>query len=121
MNILFWNVRGLGSKGRKAQLKKVLQEHRISYVCLSDTMKQNFNNKELNALAGGVAFKWVWFPSRGHSGGLLMGVDEDLVEVKHVESGDHFQSMTLTQEMIILNGGSLMYMVQLEITRNKIS
>lgn len=97
MSTLFWNIRGLGTKGRKAQLKKILQEHQIKYVCISETIKQRFTNRELAALGGGLPFKWEWVP-RGHSRGLLMGVDEDFVEVSSVESSDHFQAMTLTQK-----------------------
>lgn len=62
MNILFWNIRGLGGKGRKAQLKKILLNHSIKCVCMSETIKQNFTNRELRALGGGLSYKWDWIP-----------------------------------------------------------
>jgi hypothetical protein len=32
-------------------------------------------------------FKWSWVPACGHSGGMLMGVNEELVEVTDTFSG----------------------------------
>lgn len=95
MNILFWNIRGLESKGRKAQLKKILSEHRVNCVCISETIKQNFTNREASALGGENYFSWKWVPSQGHSGGLLIGIDEDMLEVSDYQENRHFQSMTL--------------------------
>jgi exonuclease III len=97
MSVLFWNVRGLGSKGRKAQLKKIVQEHQIKCLCISETIKQNFTNRELQALGGGSAFTWNWIPPTGRSGGLIMGVDEEFAEVIKIEGDNHFQAMNMVQ------------------------
>lgn len=85
MNILFWNIRGLGSKGRRAQLKRFLADHKITCVCISETIKQSFTNREVVALGGVTDYKWHWVPSQGHSGGLLMGIDEEVLEVSEYE------------------------------------
>jgi len=58
MNILFWNIRGLSSEGRKAQLNRIINEYRISCVCVSETIKQSFTNREVLALGGGVGVTW---------------------------------------------------------------
>lgn len=94
MNILFWNIRGLGSKGRKA-LKKIITDHKICCVWLNETIKQKFTDRELRALGGGDTFVWNWIPSQDHSGGLLMGLDEEVLEVYGGDAGSHFQSMLL--------------------------
>jgi len=52
----------------------------------------------LSALGSGFSFTWDWVPSKGHSGGLLMGIDEDFAELVMVESSDQFQAMTLVQK-----------------------
>jgi len=98
ISVLFWNVRGLGSRGRRAQLKKIIQDHQIRCLCISETIKQNFTNRELNAIGGGMPFTWEWIPARGHSGGLLMGIEEDFAEVIKIEVNDHFQAMTMVQK-----------------------
>jgi mannosylglycoprotein endo-beta-mannosidase len=96
MNILFWNIRGLGSKGRRAQLKKIINEFRIGCVCISETIKQSFTNREVSALGGGPNFVWKWVPSQGLSGGLLVGVDDDICEISDYKDSNYFQTMMLT-------------------------
>lgn len=98
MNILFWNIRGLGSKGRRSQLKNILQEHKVNCVCISETIKQNFTNREVLALGGGISFTWKWVPSQGRLGGLLIGLEDEVVEVSDYQENQHFQSVVLTQK-----------------------
>jgi hypothetical protein len=50
------------------------------------------------ALGGGNNFAWKWVPSQGHSGGLLMGIDEDVLEVTDYQESRHFLSMVLEQK-----------------------
>jgi exonuclease III len=53
MKTLCWNIRGLGSKGRRKQLKELMNKHRVDIICLSETMKEQFALPELWRLAGG--------------------------------------------------------------------
>jgi len=96
VNILFWNIRGLDSKGRKAQLKKILFEHKVNCVCISESIKQNFTAREVTALGRGNSFTWNWVPSQGHSGGLLLGIDDEIFEVSDYQDCNHFRSIMLT-------------------------
>lgn len=95
MKILFWNVRGLNSGGRKKQLGDLIVKHQINVVCLQETIKQNFTARELASLARGQEMYWNWVPPEGRSGGLLLGVNSDLLEVLEYKCGKFCQVMKL--------------------------
>lgn len=45
MKVLFWNVRGLGNKARKRQLKELVRDRGADIICLQDTKKMSFQDK----------------------------------------------------------------------------
>jgi exonuclease III len=95
MKILFWNIRGLGARGRQKQLKDLINFHRVDAVCLQETIKANFSVGELNYLSAGVSFDWVWTAASGHSGGTLVGVDTSVAEVLNKDCGEFFSSLKI--------------------------
>jgi exonuclease III len=76
MKILCWNVRGLGGKGIRRQLKEMVDKNRVDIIYLQETMKENFTIAELRGLASGQSFSWNWITSSGHLGGTLLGVKQ---------------------------------------------
>ncbi|KAL5647801.1 hypothetical protein ACJX0J_042156, partial [Zea mays] len=54
-------------------------------IGIQETIKQDFSNKELRSLDGDNKFLWKWLPAKGHSGGILMGVKGDSLEVEDWE------------------------------------
>jgi hypothetical protein len=56
MRICFWNIRGLGGKGRWRQLRELLIKQRIDVICLQQIMKSHFSLADLRNLAGGRFF-----------------------------------------------------------------
>jgi exonuclease III len=93
MKILFWNIRGLGARGRQKQLKDLISFHRVDAVCLQETIKADFSVGELNYLSEGVSFEWAWTAASGHSGGTLVGVDTSVAEVLHKDCEEFFSSL----------------------------
>jgi hypothetical protein len=49
----------------------------------------------LSEIAGGNQFRWAWLGAKGPSGGILMGIKEDLYEVEDTEIGEFYVSMVL--------------------------
>ena len=58
-----------------------------------ETIKQDFTDLELRGLEVGERFFWSWLPANGHSGGLLMGVRDNLFEVGNMDSSLYFVSL----------------------------
>jgi exonuclease III len=74
MRILCWNIRGLGSRGRRKQLKELAASQNVDVTCLQETMKESFSIAKLRGLVAGQNFAWNWTASAGHLGGTLLGV-----------------------------------------------
>jgi exonuclease III len=61
MNVLFWNVRGLGGKNRRGKLKVLISKHRVDGLCIQETMEKDFTFNQLSRLVGGgggQSFSW---------------------------------------------------------------
>ena len=63
-------------------------EHTLDFIALSETARDNFSPQFLNTLSGGIDFYWHCLPPRGRSGGILLGVRCDSLEVHSVVMGD---------------------------------
>jgi exonuclease III len=95
MRILFWNVRGLNSGGRRRQLGELMNKYLVDVVCLQETIKQKFSNRDLAGLARGQDMSWEWVPPEGRSGGLLLGTNNELFEQIEYKSGRFYQCVVL--------------------------
>lgn len=87
MKIIFWNVRGLNSGGRRKHLKELLFKHQVDIVCLQETIKQKFTSRELSGLIKGQDLTWEWIAPNGRSGGLLIGANKEILEVLDYKEG----------------------------------
>ena len=83
MRVLFWNIRGLGKLARVRQLKELTENEKVDIVGIQETIKQTFSPHDLDSLALGGCLVGIWIPSRGHSGGILVGVKEDILQVEN--------------------------------------
>jgi exonuclease III len=95
MRILCWNVRGLDGKGRRRQLKEMVDINRVDIICLQETMKENFTVAELRGLASGKSFSWNWTASAGHSGGTLLGVKQVDLDATDMDEGKYYLSISI--------------------------
>jgi hypothetical protein len=55
-------------------------------------MREAFIDKDLRQVGGSQYFVWNWLSSSGHSGGILLGVKHDLMEVGAFQEGEYFTS-----------------------------
>ena len=85
MRILSWNVRGLLKKARRGQVREYIFNEKVDIVGLQETVKHDFADHELCELAGGANFTWFWLAAKGKSGGILLGVKVDSLEVENHE------------------------------------
>ena len=90
---VFWNARGLGEPEKRRFLKKIISDHALEFICIQETKKTDFSDPWLASIGGRFTFVWLWQPSVGASGGLLMGVREDLFEVDTCTASRFFTRM----------------------------
>lgn len=90
MRIIFWNVRGLGKAYRRNWVRDHIMGEDLELVGIQETIKESFSDKELKEMAGNKNFSWFWVPARGHSGGLLSGIQNDGLSVEEEKMGTYF-------------------------------
>ena len=95
MRFLFWNVRGLGKDSRRRQVKEFIEQHNLGVVGLQETIRDSFDDIELRELVGNRDFSWKWLPTQGRSGGILMGVDQSVLEMKDANILSYCIAMTI--------------------------
>ncbi|XP_073359512.1 uncharacterized protein [Aegilops tauschii subsp. strangulata] len=99
MKLLCWNIRGFGFTGRRRQLIEYLRQEEIDIVGLQETIHQDFSMHELQGLSR-HQFAWQWLPSTGQSGGIFLGVREDVFSVEDMDRGEFFLSMSVTDRRV---------------------
>jgi exonuclease III len=85
---LIWNCHGLGKDVKIEFLKDIIRKERIDFIGLQETNKKSFEDSWLNSIGGNRNFAWFWSPPNGRSGGLLVGFDADIFDVREKELGE---------------------------------
>jgi exonuclease III len=80
MNILSWNIRDLGKPKKRRVIRVILNEHSIDLVSIQETKKYKYKDRMLRNLSSNIT-NWINLPSVGSSGGILVGINEDKIEI----------------------------------------
>jgi hypothetical protein len=91
--------RGFGRPARRKQIRMYMQTENLDGCGLQETIKKDFSHQDLAEIEGGSQFKWVWKSSKGHSGGVLLGIKEEVLEMEDSEVGEFFVSMVLRHRL----------------------
>ena len=63
-------------------------EQHLHFIALLETGRDNFTSQFLQTLSSGIDFDWDILPPSGPSGGILLGVQCETLEVLNVVHGD---------------------------------
>lgn len=85
MRYILWNLRGFGHAGRRLLLKEYILKDIIDVVALQETIKSDFSHRDLLSIDPMQRFSWHWLAAAGHSGGILLGCNKDVLEVTRWE------------------------------------
>jgi hypothetical protein len=58
------------------------------FLAISETGKRDFSQSLLNRILGGIDFSWFSCPPRGRSGGILLGVRTNTLDVLASSNGE---------------------------------
>jgi len=64
------------------------REHKLDFIALLETGRYNFTSQFLQTISSGLEYDWHCLPPRGRSGGILLGVNRETLEVGNVILGD---------------------------------
>jgi hypothetical protein len=95
---IIWNCQGLGKEVKSEFLRDIIRREKINFIGLQETNKKNFDDSWLNFISGHRNFAWVWSPPNGRSGGLLVGFDADMFDVREKELGEFMIRILLIQK-----------------------
>ena len=89
MNILSYNIRGLGRGIKWASIRRLVGKHKIDLLCLQETKRDSLDKALCQTLWGQSDFEWEWVPAVNTAGGLLCIWNNNnfQVEVKTAERG----------------------------------
>ena len=89
MNILSYNIRGLGKGIKWASIRNLVGKHKIDLLCLQETKRDSIDKALCQALWGHSDFDWKWFPAVNTAGGLLCVRNNNnfQVDIKIAERG----------------------------------
>jgi hypothetical protein len=68
-------------------LRETSLEQDLAFIALLETGKKDFSQGTLDNFSGGKNFVWHWTAPRGRSGGILLGVNLDWLDVGVLRMG----------------------------------
>lgn len=71
MKMLSWNIREMGNKVKRRELKGLIGKERPDFICVQETKKEMIQVCLCEFLWGSNRFDWTFKPSSGRSGGML--------------------------------------------------
>ncbi|KAH7677449.1 DNase I-like protein [Dioscorea alata] len=87
MNILNWNVRGLGMSSKRFLVKDFLHLHHADICCLQETKLHAIDPQTWRAISGPRLDQFSFIPADGSAGGILIGWDRSLFTGKEIFRG----------------------------------
>ena len=72
VSILVWNVCGLNDRGKRDNLRKVVDDFRPSVVCLQETKLAHVSERDVASFLGSDFFEFVLLPAQQTRGGILI-------------------------------------------------
>lgn len=88
MNIVTWNVRGLGRPAKRFLVKDFLNLHFADVCCLQESKLESIPDATWREIGGPRLDKFVFLPSAGASGGIVIGWNSVILTVSDATKGD---------------------------------
>ena len=83
-----WNFRGIKKKGFSTYLKNLILEHGFHFIGLPETMQQDISDTIINKIDPMKEYLWKWESSRGRSGGILVRIKLEFLDVGSIVEGE---------------------------------
>ncbi|KAL5156430.1 hypothetical protein HKD37_15G041390 [Glycine soja] len=81
MNIISYNIRGLGRGIKWPAIRRLVNENHIDLLCIQETKIESINKLLCQALWGNSKFSWESYPSANSAGGILCVWNEKSLKV----------------------------------------
>jgi exonuclease III len=99
MKGMFWNSNGLRDQAKFRFLFDTTKENQLDFVAIMETKRNNFTVSELAHFHANKNYTWNWSPTRGRSGGILLGVNIENFDVQGVVLGNFHVKLHLKNKI----------------------
>ena len=83
MNIISYNVRGLGRGVKWAMIRRMVRKEKVDMLCIQETKKENIVVSMCQALWGDKEVGWEWKATVNSTGGLLCLWSEEVFKLQN--------------------------------------
>ncbi|KAH1034679.1 hypothetical protein GYH30_054891 [Glycine max] len=90
MNILSFNVRGLGKGVKWSAIRRLVRKHNLDLLCLQETKRDRIDKPLCQALWGDDDVNWELHPAENTAGGLLCIWSDKRFKVERKVTGRGF-------------------------------
>jgi hypothetical protein len=94
-----WNSRGTGEESKNIYIRQNIRDQKLDFVGIQETVRQEYPTKFLKEISGGFEFHWDGIPSRGRSGGILVGVNKETYDVVDKQKGVYFVRFLIASKL----------------------
>jgi exonuclease III len=98
-HLLVWNARGLNTRTRRNVVRDIVEQHRISVLCLQETKIEDLS-VAMNIDISGMDFDYAFLPAVGVAGGASVAWRRDLWGA----SSPTIRCFSITVRLTPLNG-----------------
>lgn len=81
ISILSWNIRGIGNKTARLNLRKLIEKHKPVIICIQESKCIDFSDSVKDSIWPLQDHDWMFSPSEGLSGGLILSWNKTLVNI----------------------------------------
>lgn len=71
----------------------------MDIIGVQETIKKYFYDQELKGYTEGQPFFWDWIPTQGHSGGILLGIKDDRLEIEGWHKGRFYMGADIRDKL----------------------
>ena len=90
MNIISYNVRGLGRRVKWVAIRRMVRKEKINMLCIQETKKETIDVGLCQALWGDKEVTWEWQAAVNSAGGLLCLWSEEVFKLQNKVIGSGF-------------------------------
>lgn len=87
MNIVTWNVRGLGRASKRSLVKDFLKLHFVDVCCLQESKLEDISSTTWREIGGVSIDQFSFLPVRRSAGGVILGCNSLVVSGQLVQVG----------------------------------
>ncbi|KAH7666030.1 Exodeoxyribonuclease III protein [Dioscorea alata] len=88
MNIISWNIRGLGRPAKRFLVKNFLSLHFADVCCLQESKLEDISQAKWREIGGQRLNQLLFCPARGSAGGIIIGWNDACLTGHLVKAGE---------------------------------